>query len=79
MGTWLSLFNNWETFLGQFVALLLVVGSYFAAEYFPSGVRAAAASGSRGWASRSRTRLPTSRSRQRRPALLQGRRAARPR
>jgi high-affinity iron transporter len=33
MGTWLSLFNNWETFLGQFIALLLVVGSYFAAEY----------------------------------------------
>ncbi len=33
MGTWLSLFNNWETFLGQFLALVLVVGSYFAAEY----------------------------------------------
>jgi high-affinity iron transporter len=34
MGTWLSLFNNWETFLGQFIALLLVVGSYVGAEYF---------------------------------------------
>jgi high-affinity iron transporter len=34
MGTWLSLFNNWETFLGQFIALLLVVGSYLGAEYF---------------------------------------------
>jgi len=33
MGTWLSLFPNWETFLGQFLALLVVVGSYLAAEY----------------------------------------------
>jgi high-affinity iron transporter len=33
MGTWLSLFNNWETFLGQFIALLVVVGSYVAAQY----------------------------------------------
>jgi high-affinity iron transporter len=33
MGTWLSLFNNWETFLGQFIALALVVGSYLAAQY----------------------------------------------
>ena len=33
MGTWFSLFSNWETFLGQFLALLLVVGSYVAAEY----------------------------------------------
>jgi high-affinity iron transporter len=33
MGTWFSLFANWETFLGQFLALLLVVGSYVAAEY----------------------------------------------
>ena len=33
MGTWFSLFANWETFLAQFIALLLVVGSYFAAEY----------------------------------------------
>jgi high-affinity iron transporter len=33
MGTWFSLFANWETFLGQFLALVLVVGSYFAAEY----------------------------------------------
>ena len=32
-GTWFSLFNNWPTFLGQFIALLLVVGSYFGAEY----------------------------------------------
>jgi hypothetical protein len=33
MGTWLSLFNNWETFLGQFIALVIVVGSYVGAQY----------------------------------------------
>jgi high-affinity iron transporter len=33
MGTWFSLFNNWETFIGQFLALLLVLGSYVAAQY----------------------------------------------
>jgi high-affinity iron transporter len=33
MGTWFSLFNNWETFVGQFIALALVVGSYLAAQY----------------------------------------------
>jgi high-affinity iron transporter len=33
MGTWLSLFNNWETFAGQFLALAVVVGSYLAAQY----------------------------------------------
>jgi high-affinity iron transporter len=33
MGTWLSLFNNWETFAAQFLALVLVVGSYLAAQY----------------------------------------------
>jgi high-affinity iron transporter len=33
MGTWLSLFNNWETFAAQFLALVLVVGSYAAAQY----------------------------------------------
>jgi high-affinity iron transporter len=33
MGTWLSLFNNWETFLGQFIALVIVVGSYAGAQY----------------------------------------------
>jgi high-affinity iron transporter len=33
MGTWFSLFNNWETFVGQFVALMVVVGSYVAAQY----------------------------------------------
>jgi high-affinity iron transporter len=33
MGTWLSLFNNWETFLGQFLALAIVVGSYVGAQY----------------------------------------------
>ena len=32
-GTWFSLFNNWPTFLGQLVALLLVIGSYVAAQY----------------------------------------------
>ncbi len=33
MGTWFSLFNNWETFIGQGIALLLVVGSYVGAQY----------------------------------------------
>jgi high-affinity iron transporter len=33
MGTWFSLFNNWETFIGQGLALLLVVGSYVGAQY----------------------------------------------
>ena len=33
MGTWLSLFNNWETFIGQFLAFAIVVGSYVAAQY----------------------------------------------
>jgi high-affinity iron transporter len=33
MGTWFSLFNNWETFIGQGIALLLVVGSYVLAQY----------------------------------------------
>jgi high-affinity iron transporter len=33
MGTWFSLFNNWETFIGQAVALLLVLGSYIGAQY----------------------------------------------
>jgi high-affinity iron transporter len=33
MGTWLSLFNNWETFAAQFLALLIVVGSYVGAQY----------------------------------------------
>ena len=33
MGTWFSLFNNWETFIGQAIALLLVLGSYFLAQY----------------------------------------------
>jgi high-affinity iron transporter len=33
MGTWFSLFNNWETFIGQAIALLLVLGSYVAAQY----------------------------------------------
>ncbi len=33
MGTWFSLFNNWETFIGQFIALALVLGSYIAAQY----------------------------------------------
>jgi high-affinity iron transporter len=34
MGTWFSLFNNWQTFAGQFLALALVGGSYVAAQYF---------------------------------------------
>jgi high-affinity iron transporter len=33
MGTWFSLFNNWETFIGQGIALGLVVGSYVLAQY----------------------------------------------
>jgi high-affinity iron transporter len=33
MGTWFSLFNNWETFIGQGIALTLVLGSYFGAQY----------------------------------------------
>jgi high-affinity iron transporter len=33
MGTWFSLFNNWETFIGQAIALALVLGSYAAAQY----------------------------------------------
>jgi high-affinity iron transporter len=33
MGTWFSLFGNWETFIGQALALLLVVGSYVGAQY----------------------------------------------
>jgi high-affinity iron transporter len=33
MGTWFSVFGNWQSFAGQFLALLLVVGSYFAAQY----------------------------------------------
>ena len=33
MGTWFSLFNNWETFIGPAFALLLVLGSYVAAQY----------------------------------------------
>ena len=33
MGTWLSLFPNWETFIGQGIALVLVVGSYVLAQY----------------------------------------------
>lgn len=33
MGTWFSLFNNWETFIAQAIALLLVLGSYAGAQY----------------------------------------------
>jgi high-affinity iron transporter len=33
MGTWFSLFGNWETFAAQALALVLVLGSYFAAQY----------------------------------------------
>jgi high-affinity iron transporter len=33
MGTWFSLFNNWETFIGQGIALAIVLGSYFGAQY----------------------------------------------
>ena len=33
MGTWFSIFPNWETFVGQFIALALVIGSYVGAQY----------------------------------------------
>ena len=33
MGTWLSIFPNWQTFAGQFIALALVIGSYVLAQY----------------------------------------------
>jgi high-affinity iron transporter len=33
MGTWFSLFPNWETFIGQGIALVLVLGSYVGAQY----------------------------------------------
>ena len=33
MGTWFSIFPNWETFAGQFIALGLVIGSYLGAQY----------------------------------------------
>jgi high-affinity iron transporter len=33
MGTWFSLFPNWETFIGQAIALVVVLGSYFLAQY----------------------------------------------
>jgi high-affinity iron transporter len=33
MGTWLSLFNNWQTFAAQLLALMIVVGSYIGAQY----------------------------------------------
>ena len=33
MRTWLSLFNNWETFGAQFLSLAIVVGSYLGAQY----------------------------------------------
>ena len=33
MGTWFSIFPNWETFAGQFLALALVIGSYLGAQY----------------------------------------------
>jgi len=33
MGTWFSLFNNWETFAGQALALSFVLGSYVLAQY----------------------------------------------
>ncbi|HTP18565.1 MAG TPA: hypothetical protein VMJ65_03105, partial [Solirubrobacteraceae bacterium] len=33
MGTWFSIFPNWETFAGQSLALALVIGSYLGAQY----------------------------------------------
>jgi high-affinity iron transporter len=39
MGTWFSLFNNWETFIGQFIALLLVAVGAAAGVYAATGTR----------------------------------------
>jgi high-affinity iron transporter len=33
MGTWFSLFNNWQVLGGQLLAIAFVVGSYLAAQY----------------------------------------------
>ena len=33
MGTWFSIFPNWETFAGQFIAFAIVIGSYVGAQY----------------------------------------------
>jgi high-affinity iron transporter len=33
MGTWFSLFGNWQTVAGQFIALAVVIGSYVGAQY----------------------------------------------
>jgi len=33
MGTWFSIFPNWQTFAGQLIALALVIGSYVGAQY----------------------------------------------
>lgn len=33
MGTWFSIFPNWQTFAGQLIALWLVIGSYLGAQY----------------------------------------------
>ncbi len=33
MGTWFSLFDNWQTFAGQALALAIVLGSYVGAQY----------------------------------------------
>jgi high-affinity iron transporter len=33
MGTWFSIFPNWETFAAQFAALAIVIGSYVGAQY----------------------------------------------
>jgi high-affinity iron transporter len=37
MGTWFSLFANWETVIAQLGALTLVLGSYFAAQHLRVG------------------------------------------
>ena len=54
MGTWLSLFNNWETFAAQFAALAIVVGSYLPRSTCACGVRGARAASPRGSLSASR-------------------------
>ena len=34
LGEWLSIFPNWETVIGQVLAVGIVLGSYFGAQYF---------------------------------------------
>ena len=86
MGTWFSLFNNWETFIGQAIALVLVVGSYVLAQYLrvwrprrrgraagPSGQRGPGAARRPGGARRSRSAAARSSRSPSRPAARSSR------